>query len=84
MKVLARVLTGTALATGLFLSVLQATPAIAGSEIKHVLLISVDGLHGVDLQYCITRGTCPFLKKLTEHVQGRRVRRTLFPAFWRS
>jgi hypothetical protein len=58
---------GTALATGLFLSVLQATPAIAGGEIKHVLLISVDGLQGVDLQYCITRGTCPFLKKLTEH-----------------
>jgi hypothetical protein len=67
MKNLARVLTGTALATSLSSLVLQSTPAIAGSEIKHVLLISVDGLHGVDLQYCITRGTCPFLKKLTEH-----------------
>jgi Type I phosphodiesterase / nucleotide pyrophosphatase len=33
--------------------------------IKHVLLISVDGLHQSDLQWCITNRACPELAKLT-------------------
>jgi Type I phosphodiesterase / nucleotide pyrophosphatase len=68
MKVLARVLTGTALATGLFSSVLQATSAFADDDnkVRHVLLLSVDGFHAVDLAICIANGTCPKLEKLTE------------------
>jgi hypothetical protein len=71
MKVLARVLvlTGTALATGLFLSVLQATSAIADNDdkVQHVLLVSIDGFHAVDLEVCIKTGNCPNLEKLTDH-----------------
>jgi predicted AlkP superfamily pyrophosphatase or phosphodiesterase len=69
MKVLARVLMGTALATGLFLSVLQTTYAIADDDdkIQHVLLVSIDGFHAVDLEICVAKGTCPNLEKLTDH-----------------
>ena len=69
MKVLARVLTGTALATGLFLSVLQVTSAIADDDnkVQHVLLVSIDGFHAVDLAICVANGTCPNLEKLTNH-----------------
>jgi hypothetical protein len=35
--------------------------------IKHVLLLSVDGLHAVDLANCQAAGTCPHLSHLTEH-----------------
>src|ERR1700730_11620486 len=64
MKILARVLTGTALATSLFSLVLQSTPAFAGGNVQHVLLLSVDGFHAVDLENCISTNTCPNLKKL--------------------
>src|ERR1700724_1016027 len=64
MKILARVLTGTALATSLFSLVLQSTPAFAGGNVQHVLLLSVDGFHAVDLENCISANTCPNLKKL--------------------
>jgi hypothetical protein len=70
MNVLARVLTGTALATSLFSMVLQSTPAFAvvtGNRIQHVLLISIDGFHAVDLEICVAKGTCPNLKNLTQH-----------------
>jgi hypothetical protein len=69
MKVLARVLTGTALAAGLFSPVLQATSAFAGDDTKvqHVLLLSVDGFHAVDLAVCIKTGNCPNLEKLMDH-----------------
>jgi len=69
MKVLARVLTGTALATGLFSSVLQATSAFADDDkkVRHVLLLSVDGFHAVDLEICIATGNCPNLEKLMDH-----------------
>jgi hypothetical protein len=53
MKVLTRVLTGTALATGLFSPVLQSTSAFADDDkVRHVLLISIDGFHAVDLEIC--------------------------------
>jgi len=66
---LARVLTGTALATGLFSSVLQATSAFADDDkkVRHVLLLSVDGFHAVDLEICIATGNCPNLEKLMDH-----------------
>ena len=36
-------------------------------QIKHVLLLSIDGLHAVDLEICVAAGTCPNLAGLTEH-----------------
>jgi len=47
-------------------------PARAGndfgdkSEIKHVLLISIDGMHAVDYKNCVASGTCPTLAELGE------------------
>lgn len=66
---LARVLAGTALATGLFSSVLQTTAAFADDDrkVRNVLLISIDGFHAVDLEICVAKGTCPNLEKLTDH-----------------
>jgi hypothetical protein len=37
------------------------------SDIEHVLLLSVDGFHAVDLESCVASGTCPQLAKLTKH-----------------
>jgi len=36
-------------------------------RIEHVLLISIDGFHGVDLSTCIASNSCPNLAKLTQH-----------------
>ncbi len=44
-----------------------AVPAARGSGVRHVLLISVDGLHEVDLARCIASGTCPHVAALTRH-----------------
>src|SRR5215470_16943798 len=47
------------------------TPALSDDDVprrvEHVLLISVDGLHAVDLVNCITTNLCPHLAKLTNH-----------------
>jgi hypothetical protein len=44
-----------------------APPARAGEHgVKHVLLLSVDGLHAVDLANCVAAGTCPHLAQLAE------------------
>jgi Type I phosphodiesterase / nucleotide pyrophosphatase len=66
---LARILAGTALAAGLSATVRQTLPAhaVTGKRIQHVLLISVDGFHAVDLEICIAKGTCPNLKNLAQH-----------------
>ena len=46
------------------------TPARAGDDerhgkkTKHVLLISIDGMHAVDYQNCVAAGTCPTLATL--------------------
>jgi hypothetical protein len=66
---LARVLAGTALATGLFSLVLQSTSAFADEDkkVQHVLLVSIDGFHAVDLEICAAKGTCPNLEKLMDH-----------------
>src|SRR5258707_6456161 len=48
-----------------------ATPALSDDDaprrVDHVLLISVDGLHAVDLENCIATNLCPRLAKLTHH-----------------
>ena len=33
---------------------------------RHVLLISIDGMHALDLQNCVAAKTCPNLAALTE------------------
>ena len=38
-----------------------------GKSIRHVLLISVDGFHAVDLARCTSGGTCPNLARLSQH-----------------
>src|SRR5260370_29350724 len=34
--------------------------------IRHVLLISIDGMHALDYENCATAGTCPHLAELGE------------------
>jgi hypothetical protein len=34
--------------------------------IRHVLLISIDGMHAVDYKNCVASGTCPTLAELGE------------------
>jgi hypothetical protein len=47
------------------------TPALSDDDgprhVDHVLLISVDGLHAVDLENCIATNLCPRLAALTNH-----------------
>jgi hypothetical protein len=38
-----------------------------GHRFRHVLLLSIDGFHAVDLAACITAGTCPNLGKLSRY-----------------
>jgi predicted AlkP superfamily pyrophosphatase or phosphodiesterase len=51
MKALKRVLTATALATSLCSLAMQSTSALA-DNVKHVLLISIDGMHALDFINC--------------------------------
>ena len=37
------------------------------SNVRHVLLLSIDGMHALDFENCAAAGTCPHLKKLGEH-----------------
>ncbi|MDE3009812.1 MAG: alkaline phosphatase family protein [Pseudomonadota bacterium] len=41
--------------------------AQADDTYKHVLLISVDGMHAVDFQNCVANGACPNLAALGHH-----------------
>lgn len=66
MRKLGRYLTGTALAAG-FACALGPTAAVADGDVRHVLLLSVDGLHAVDLEVCVANGTCPKLAALSQH-----------------
>ncbi len=54
------------LAAGLASLFLQPMPAIAWGEIKHVLLLSIDGFHAVDLEVCVAANTCPNLAALSQ------------------
>jgi len=65
-----KLLTTAVIATG----VIGAMPPSTGyadergqGSVEHVLLLSVDGLHAVDLEVCAAAGTCPNLAKLTRH-----------------
>jgi hypothetical protein len=37
------------------------------SRIRHVLLISIDGMHALDYENCVKAGTCPHLAELGEN-----------------
>jgi hypothetical protein len=53
----------------LLVSFLEATSAFADDDkkVRHVLLLSVDGFHAVDLEICIKTGNCPNPEKLMDH-----------------
>jgi predicted AlkP superfamily pyrophosphatase or phosphodiesterase len=73
METLTRGLTVTAFAV--VLGSLILLPAMTRADddhrdhdrIQHVLLLSIDGFHGIDLQKCVASRLCPNLAKLTEH-----------------
>ena len=55
---------------GLTVSLLCAGLAHAWDQddkIRHVLMVSVDGMHQQDLERCVTHGTCPNIAELAEH-----------------
>jgi len=60
---------GSMLAGTAFALTALASAAFAGRDAayEHVLLISVDGLHAVDLANCKAAGTCPHLAQLAAH-----------------
>jgi hypothetical protein len=66
----------TAFAAVLSCQVFPSAPTRADGEqprhrdhdrIRHVLLLSIDGFHAVDLATCVAAGTCPNLAKLADH-----------------
>jgi hypothetical protein len=64
--------TGSSIAALGFASLIAASPSRADEhrdfdKIQHVLLISIDGFHAVDLANCTAAGTCPNLERLTDH-----------------
>jgi hypothetical protein len=44
----------------------QPKPAFSNKKIEHVLLISIDGMHAVDYEYCVAANTCPNMAELGE------------------
>src|SRR5215472_1202894 len=70
-KTLTKALTGTALAAALFTPILPSATTraddVGHDRIRHVLLISIDGFHAVDLQKCEASHLCPNLARLAEH-----------------
>ena len=67
---LTRLLTTTAVAAAL-VGTMPASIAYADEGrrggVQHVLLLSIDGFHAVDLEVCAATGACPNLSKLTAH-----------------
>ena len=55
------------LATALTVPAGQAANRLGNGESKHVLLLSIDGFHAVDLEICVAAGTCPNLASLVAH-----------------
>jgi hypothetical protein len=60
------------LITPLTLAVSLLCTGLAHSEdqddkIRHVLMVSVDGMHQQDLERCVAHGTCPNIAELAEH-----------------
>lgn len=60
-----RVAWAGALCSPILLPVAPAYSDDAPRRVEHVLLISVDGLHAVDLENCIATNLCPSLAKLS-------------------
>src|SRR5690242_15066230 len=64
--------TGATLAAAGALALMAAPPSHADDSrrgvggIEHVLLISVDGLHAVDVANCTAAGLCPNLERLAD------------------
>jgi Type I phosphodiesterase / nucleotide pyrophosphatase len=52
MKISKRVMLGTALAVSFSALALNSSPAFAANKVKHVLLISIDGMHALDFANC--------------------------------
>src|SRR5258708_2322483 len=76
MKTLTQQLARTTLAVALFSPILLPATTLAGDDgashlgrdpVRHVLLLSIDGLHAVDLKNCIASHLCPNLARLSEH-----------------
>jgi hypothetical protein len=63
-NVLFRALTAAAIAAGLPMA---AQAGLGNLKHQHVLLISIDGMHAADYQYCVDHGTCPALARLGLH-----------------
>jgi len=63
--------TAATLAAAGALAFLSAVPSRADNRnvggIDRVLLISIDGLHGVDVANCVASGLCPNLERLADH-----------------
>ena len=66
-KVLLRSLAITAIASGLSIVALADGDHSDHPKYRHVLLISIDGMHAADYQYCVSHGTCPALASLGTH-----------------
>ena len=73
MKILTRRLAGTTLAVALFSPILLPATTLADDgprhrdSMRHVLLLSIDGFHAVDLKNCIASNLCPNLARLAAH-----------------
>src|ERR1700676_907379 len=59
--------TGSTLAAAGLLGLISASPSSAKDGLEHVLLISIDGFHAVDLANCTASNSCANLKALTDH-----------------
>jgi hypothetical protein len=65
MRAFIRIVVNSALAASVVS--LASTAVLAEDGKPHVLLLSIDGFHAVDLVVCKTQGTCPNLASLAEH-----------------
>ena len=63
-KRISAVALGLGLLGGVLASRASADELGKGREIKHVLLISIDGMHAVDYENCVASKTCPHLAAL--------------------
>lgn len=67
-----RWMTGSSLLAVGLVGLISTTPGDAREgnhidRIEHVLLLSIDGFHAVDLANCTASGLCPNLERLTDH-----------------
>jgi predicted AlkP superfamily pyrophosphatase or phosphodiesterase len=67
---LTKLLTTTAVAISLAAAMPASLSHADGRDswgVQHVLLLSIDGFHSVDLEVCVATGACPNLSRLTHH-----------------